>query len=224
MKKTVLICDDNIAVHESLSAYLHEARIDTVSVYNGEDALKALKSREIHFVILDLMLPGISGTDVLKELRRFSEVPVLVLSAKGSEFDKILGLELGADDYVQKPFSPREIATRVQVILKRIDKKADDRRIVFSNLMINLDAYTVTVGGRNLALTPKELQVLALLASKPGVVFSRERILDEVWGYDTYNDIRTVDTQVKLIRRKLPGDAAFAIRSVYGVGYKLEEE
>ncbi len=222
MNTTVLICDDNIAVHESLSTYLNEAHIQVLSAYTGEEALEQLMRHDIKFVILDLMLPGISGLDVLRDLRKFSDVPVLILSAKSSEFDRILGLELGADDYIAKPFSPREIATRVQVILKRTENKSVSKLISFSNLTIDTHAYTAFIDGKLLELTPKELKVLALFASTPGIVLSRERILNNVWGYDYYGDLRSVDTQIKHIRQKLPKSAKFEIKSVYGVGYKLE--
>lgn len=219
---TVLICDDNIAVHESISAYLNEAHIQVISAYSGEDALEILQRTKIDFLILDLMLPGKSGLDVLKELRKFSDIPVMCLSAKTSEFDRILGLELGADDYITKPFSPREVATRVQVILKRTNKNNVSKQITFTNLSIDTSCYTATVNGRLLDLTPKELNVLALLASNPGIVLSRDRILNTVWGHDYYSDIRIIDTQIKRIRKKIPPDAGFEIRSIYGVGYKME--
>ena len=218
----VLICDDNIAVHESISAYLNEARIQSISAYTGEEALELLQRTQVDFLILDMMLPGKSGTEVLKELRKFSDVPVLCLSAKTSEFDRILGLELGADDYINKPFSPREIVTRVQVILRRISKQRSQKQILFSNLCIDQNSYTAYVNGRELALTPKELNVLALFASNPGIVLSRERILHSVWGENYYSDIRIIDTQIKRIRKKIPIDAGFEIRSIYGIGYKME--
>lgn len=222
MNTTVLICDDNIAVHESLSAYLKDLHIQVLSAYNGEEAIELFMRHEIQFVILDLMLPGISGLDVLKKFRKFSDVPVLILSAKSSEFDRILGLELGADDYITKPFSPREIATRVQVILKRTVNKTVNKPVSFSNLTINPHAYSASIDGEPLELTPKEFKILALFVATPGIVLSRERILNSVWGYDYYGDIRSVDTQIKHIRQKLPKTAKFEIRSIYGVGYKLE--
>lgn len=223
MNTTILICDENIAVHESLSVYLKEDNIDVFSAFTGEEALDMFRQYEISFVILDLMLPGKSGTEVLKEIRRTSDIPVLILSAKSSELDRILGLELGADDYIAKPFSPREIATRVRVILKRTGKKQPGNYINFSNLTIDTSAYTAQIDGQPLNLTPKELNILSCLASSPGTVFSREQILNRVWGYDYYGDTRSVDTRIKHIRQKLPSNARFAIRSVYGVGYKLEE-
>lgn len=223
MNTTILICDDNIAVHESLSVYLKEDHIDVISAYTGEDALNIFHQRKITFIILDLMLPGISGVDVLKEIRKTSDIPVLILSAKSSEFDRILGLELGADDYITKPFSPREIVTRVRVILKRSGKNQSANYTSFSNLTIDTSAYTAAIEGKPVDLTPKELNILACLASAPGTVFSREQTLNKVWGYDYYGDTRSVDTRIKHIRQKLPACARFAIRSVYGVGYKLGE-
>ena len=219
---TVLICDDNIAVHESISAYLNEAKIKSISAYTGEEALEIVQSTQVDFLILDLMLPGKSGTEILKELRKFSDIPVLCLTAKSSEFDRILGLELGADDYITKPFSPREIATRVQVILRRIGKHTTPKQLMFTNLIIDQNSYTATIAGQPLDLTPKELNVLALFASNPGIVLSRERILNSVWGQNYYNDIRIIDTQIKRIRKKLPIEAGFEIRSIYGIGYKME--
>lgn len=219
---TVLICDDNIAVHESISAYLTEARIKSISAYTGEEALEIIQRTPVDFLILDLMLPGKSGTEVLKELRKFSDVPVMCLSAKSSEFDRILGLELGADDYITKPFSPREVATRVQVILKRITKTVSSKQIVFKNLSVDPGSYTAKVDGVQLDLTPKEFNILSLFASNPGVVLSRERILSSIWGQNYYSDIRIIDTQIKRIRKKLPENALFEIRSIYGIGYKME--
>lgn len=219
---TVLICDDNIAVHESISAYLNEARIHSISAYTGEEALEILQRNPVDFLILDLMLPGMSGTDVLKKLRKFTDIPVMCLSAKSSEFDRILGLELGADDYLTKPFSPREVATRVQVILKRMSKTPATKQIIFKNLSLDQNSYTACVDGIALELTPKEFNILALFASNPGVVLSRERILNSIWGQNYYSDIRIIDTQIKRIRKKIPTSAEFEIRSIYGIGYKLE--
>ena len=222
MNITVLICDDNISVHESLSSYLKDLRMNVLSAYSGEEALRMLEQYDIQFVILDLTLPGISGFDALKDIRKYSDVPVLILSARSSEFDRILGLELGADDYITKPFSPREIATRIQVILKRTSRRPAGTYITFSNLTMNPYAYTAFIDESPLDLTPKEFKILALFVSAPGIVLTREQILNRVWGYNYYGDFRSVDTQIKHIRRKLPETARFKIRSIYGVGYKLE--
>ena len=219
---TVLICDDNIAVHESISAYLNEARIQPISAFTGEEALEILQRTPVDFLILDLLLPGKSGTEILKELRKFSDIPVMCLSAKSSEFDRILGLELGADDYITKPFSPREVVTRIQVILRRMNKVPVSKQLVFKNLAVDQNSYTAFVDGEKLDLTPKEFSILALFATNPGVVLSRERILTSVWGQNYYSDIRIIDTQIKRIRKKIPENADFEIRSIYGIGYKME--
>ena len=221
---TVLICDDNVAVHESLSIYLKEADIHVISAYDGEAALQKLRTEAVQLLILDLMLPGRFGTEVLQELRKFSDIPVLILSAKDSEFDRVLGLELGADDYVVKPFSPKEVAARVRVILKRAGRKPEHRKVTFANLLVDRDAYSAFVGDQALDLTAKELEVLALFAANPNTALSRERIMNAVWGYQYCNDTRAVDTQIMRLRQKLPETAEFEISSIYGVGYKLVEK
>ena len=223
---TVMICDDNEAVHESLSAYLEQMGINVVSVYNGQDALNTLGRRHIDLVILDIMLPGMFGTEVCQRIRHHSDVPIIMLSAKSEELDRILGLELGADDYVTKPFSPREVATRVQVILKRTSQKRSvGNKLVFCELQIDLDAMSVKVGGETIDCTPKERNMLILLVRNAGVALSRERIMNEVWGYEYYGDTRAVDTLIKRLRQKLPDSGVhFRIASVYGMGYRLEEK
>ncbi len=221
---TVLICDDNIAVHESLTIYLKEANINVISAYDGEFALQTLRSESVQLFILDLMLPGQFGLDILKELRTFSDIPVLILSAKASEFDRVLGLELGADDYVVKPFSPREVVARVKVILKRTGKSMERHDLTFTNLRVNMDSYTAFVGEEPLDLTAKELEILALFAEKPDTVLTRDRIMNTVWGYKYFGDTRAVDTQIMRIRQKLPETAEFELSSVYGVGYKLVQK
>ncbi len=223
---TVLICDDNEAVHESLSAYLEQLGMTVVSVYDGNSALSALQSRKIDLVILDIMLPGMFGTEVCQRIRRNSDIPIIILSAKSEELDRILGLELGADDYVTKPFSPREVATRVQVILKRTNQKRQDNNIIsFHELQINMDAMSIQIGNVTIEFTPKERNLLIMFVKNPGVALSRERILNEVWGYEYYGDTRAVDTLIKRIRHKLPeNNMHFRISSVYGMGYRLEEK
>ena len=221
---TVLICDDNVAVHESLTIYLNEAGVNVLSACDGDSALQILQTQSVQLLILDLMLPGRFGTEILQELRKFSEIPVLILSAKDSEFDRVLGLELGADDYVVKPFSPKEVAARVRAILKRSGRTAAHRKLTFANLTIDRDAYAAFVGDEPLSLTAKELEVLALFAANPNVVLTRERIMNTVWGYEYCGDTRAVDTQIMRIRQKLPQTAEFELSSVYGVGYKLVQK
>lgn len=223
---TVMICDDNEAVHESLSAYLGQLGINVISVYNGPDALSTLNRRSVDLIILDVMLPGMFGTEVCQRIRRHSDVPIIMLSAKGEELDRILGLELGADDYVTKPFSPREVATRVQVILKRVGlRREEGSKLIFRELQIDLDALSVKLGDTTVDCTPKERNLLILLVKNAGTALSRERILNEVWGYDYYGDTRSVDTLIKRLRQKLPDENIhFRIASVYGMGYRLEEK
>lgn len=224
--KNVLICDDNVAIHASLSAYLKAEHFKPISVYDGETAIKAVKEKEIALIILDIMLPGMSGTEVCREIRKFSDVPILMLSARGEELDRILGLELGADDYVTKPFSPREVATRVRIILRRARAAEKKKNIQsYGELAIDMESYEASVNGEILSLTPRELETLNFLAENAGKVLSREQILNQVWGYDYYGDTRTVDTQVKRLRRKLPEEGMhFSIKAIYGVGYKFEVE
>lgn len=220
---TVLICDDNAAVHESLTSYLKAAGIDIISVFNGDAALNMLKKKQIDLIILDIMLPKRFGTDICREIRQNSDIPIIMLSARSDEEDRILGLELGADDYVTKPFSPREVVIRVFTVLKRVNPKELDHTISFQDLTIYPDSYKVLIHGQPLDVTPKEFSVLCYLAQNIGKVLSREYILNVVWGYDYYGDTRAVDTIIKRIRQKLMyADAQFSILSVYGVGYKLE--
>lgn len=223
---TVMICDDNEAVHESLSAYLEQYGIKTISVYNGTEALRSLEKNHVDLIILDIMLPGMFGTEVCRRIRGSSDVPIIMLSAKGEELDRILGLELGADDYVTKPFSPREVVARVNVILKRVGQCRDGgSRLSFRELQIDLDALNVKVCDRIVECTPKERELLILLVKNAGTALSRDRIMNEVWGYEYYGDTRAVDTLIKRLRQKLPDkNVSFRIASVYGMGYRLEEK
>lgn len=223
MNPTILICDDNIAVHETLSLYLKEAHFHSISVYNGESVLEVIQRQSIDLIILDLMLPDKSGIEILKEIRHFMDIPIICLSAKTSEFDRILGLELGADDYITKPFFPREVVIKLQKLLKRTSPAVSlHKQICFSNLVIDLNSFTALLGKEKLDLTPKELQMLALFAQNHGMVLTRERILNAVWGHDFFSDSRVVDNHVKNIRQKLPVTSTFEIKSIYGIGYKLE--
>jgi DNA-binding response OmpR family regulator len=223
-KTTVLICDDNIAVHESLKNYLNAENISTISIYHGNHIMDLLKNRTIDLIILDIMLPGRFGTDICKDIRKVSDVPILMLSARSEEDDRILGLELGADDYVTKPFSPREVVIRVNTILKRLKPRKQEVAFFYSNLKLYSDSYTALINECPLELTPKEFSVLLCLVRNPGLVQSRNRILDEVWGIDYYGDTRAVDTIIKRLRIKLgKAGALFTIHSIYGIGYKLQE-
>lgn len=221
----ILICDDNEATHEMLSVYFDAEGMGYYSVFNGRTALKKAKDEKFDLIILDVMMPGLLGTDVCREIRKFSEVPIIMLSGKGEEIDRILGLELGADDYVVKPFSPREVMVRIKKILKRRETKKtfSENKITLSNLSIDLDRYEVKIAGEKIVLTPKELEIFYYLVANQGQVFLREQLLDKIWGYDYYGDTRAVDTQIKRLRKKLyRADNNFEIKSIYGVGYKFE--
>ncbi len=229
MQKTphILICDDQPIIHETLGVYLENEGFTCASAFDGIQALEKAESESPDLIILDLMMPGKSGIDVCRELRQKSSVPILMLTAKGEEIDRILGLELGADDYIVKPFSAREVVARIKAILRRISMPQPQTSQVlhFDGLEINLANYEVKVDQVSVPFTPKEVEILHLLASQPGRVFEREQILSQVWGYDYFGDTRAVDTQIKRIRQKLPeNNGKWGIKTVYGVGYKFEAE
>lgn len=220
----VLICDDNIAVHESLNAYLQAEGMGSVSAYDGEQALQILAENQFDLVVLDIMMPGMFGTEVCKEIRKTSDIPILMLSARSEEIDRIIGLEIGADDYITKPFSPREVVVRIKTILKRVQpKKENPQRLTGGNLSIDVEGYEVRINGELVELTAKETELLVFLVRNSGTVINREELLYKVWGYDYLGDTRTVDTMIKRIRQKIAiASPDFSIKSVYGVGYKFE--
>lgn len=221
----ILICDDDPVVHESLSIYLKADHFSVSSAMDGDEGLKMTLELKPDLLILDLMMPGMSGTDVCREVRRHTNIPIIMLTARGEELDRVLGLELGADDYIVKPFSPREVVARVKAVLRRMNdrKEVKGHLIQIDGLEINLDNYQVKVQGEVVAITPKEVEVLYFLASHPGQVMEREQILQEVWGFDYYGDTRTIDTHIKRIRQKIAvEDAKWELNTVYGVGYRFE--
>ncbi|MGI6192635.1 MAG: response regulator transcription factor [Christensenellales bacterium] len=221
----ILICDDQAVLHETLSLYLKAEGFTWSSAFDGEEALEKASSEQPDLILLDIMMPKMSGTDVCKNIRKTSSVPIIMLTAKGEEIDRIVGLELGADDYIVKPFSPREVVARIKAVLRRMNDKSDAASPVlrFDSLEINLNHYEVKIKGSVVPFTPKEVEILHLLASHPGQVFDREQILSAVWGYDYFGDTRAVDTQIKRIRQKLPQEGVgWSIKTIYGVGYKFE--
>lgn len=227
MAKTqhVLICDDQSIIHETLRMYLEAEGFTHISAFDGEKALQLAQTEKPDIIVLDLMMPGLSGTEVCREIRKTSNVPIIMLTARGEEIDRILGLELGADDYIVKPFSPREVVARIKAVLRRTNEPKEESVPVlrFGELEINLNHYEVRLGQSILPCTPKEVEILHLLALHPGQVFDREQILSKVWGYDYFGDTRAVDTQIKRIRQKLPSEGVpWAIKTIYGVGYKFE--
>ncbi len=223
---TILICDDNEAIHESLRIFLQSEGMACISAYSGEEVFEILQKKHVDLIILDIMLPSMRGTDVCREIRESSDIPIIFLSALGSEADRIVGLKLGADDYVTKPFSPWEVVMRVKAILKRMTppRPSGDGKLSLAELTVDADAYKVYVNGKRIDLTAKEVEALAFFMKNAGTALTRERILNNVWGYDYYGDMRAVDTLVKRLRQKLPSEGVhFAIRSIYGVGYRMEE-
>ncbi|MDD3400644.1 MAG: response regulator transcription factor [Eubacteriales bacterium] len=227
MDTRILLADDDPNVHESLKIYLDAEGFETVDVYDGVSALKALDS-SISLCVLDIMMPGKSGTDVCREIRKESQVPVIMLTAKGEEVDRIVGLELGADDYIVKPFSPREVVARIKAILRRAEaQRAEPNKnhLQFNGLSIDLNSYTVLLRDEPVICTPKEIEILFMLASNPGQVFTRDTLLSKVWGYDFAGETRTVDTHIKRLRAKLDSTGlGWTIKTIYGVGYKFELE
>lgn len=221
----ILICDDDPVVHESLGIYLSAERYQYSSAYDGEQALSVFEQEQPDLIILDLMMPKRSGTDVCREIRKTSKVPIIMLTARGEEIDRVLGLELGADDYIVKPFSPREVIARIKAVMRRLgDQRSDPSGTLrFDRLEISLENYQVRLDGQIIACTPKEVEILHLLASHPGQVMDREQILSQIWGYDYFGDTRTVDTHIKRIRQKIQiENAPWGLMTVYGVGYKFE--
>ncbi|MCH4153157.1 MAG: response regulator transcription factor [Saccharofermentans sp.] len=220
----ILICDDDPVVHESLALYLDNDNFTHVDAYDGRESLKMVVSSKPDLILLDVMMPEMSGLDVCRELRKTLTTPIILLTAKGEEIDKILGLELGADDYIVKPFSPREVIARIKAVLRRFgDSPASSSILRFDRLEINLNNYLVKVDGDTIPCTPKEVEILYLLASHPGQVYGRDQILEAVWGYEYNGDSRTVDTHIKRIRQKVICEkASWSIQTIYGVGYKFE--
>ncbi len=222
--KVILIADDDQVVHESLGIYLRDEGYEFESAYDGEEAVKMALTKNYELIILDIMMPLLSGVDACREIRKNSNVPIIMLTAKGEEIDRVLGLELGADDYIVKPFSPREVVARIKAVLRRMNTSINTSKNVISlpNLEINLDNYQVKVDGKVVSFTPKEVEILYLLASRPGQVLEREQILEYVWGYDYFGDTRTIDTHIKRIRQKIGTSDTWSLVTVYGVGYKFE--
>ena len=225
-KQKILIVDDDASISELISLYLEKEMFDTRCAADGEEALQLFPEYQPNLVILDLMLPGIDGYEVCRRLRASSQVPVIMLSAKGETFDKVLGLELGADDYVVKPFEMKELVARIKAVARRF-QAADapsGKELSFPGLSINIAQYSVTYMGKPLEMPPKELELLYFLASHPGMVFTREQLLEQVWGYDYFGESRTVDVHVKRLREKLTeGERlGWQIKTVWGVGYKFE--
>ena len=228
-KQKILIVDDDENIAELISLYLMKECFDTKMVHDGEEALIAFDSYQPNLILLDLMLPGIDGYQVCREIRAKSNTPVIMLSAKGEVFDKVLGLELGADDYIIKPFDSKELVARVKAVLRRYQPVkvevpvAPKAKIVsYPGITINLTNYAVTVDDTTIDMPPKELELLYFLASSPNQVFTREQLLDQIWGYEYIGDTRTVDVHIKRLREKIKDHATWCLGTVWGIGYKFE--
>lgn len=226
-KQKILIVDDDNNIAELISLYLTKECFETKIVNDGEQALREFDSFHPDLLLLDLMLPGIDGYQVCRELRHTSDVPIIMLSAKGETFDKVLGLELGADDYIIKPFDAKELVARVRAVLRRFKVRqpsapSGEKSVSYPDLTINLTNYSVTYMGKQVDMPPKELELLYFLASSPNHVFTREQLLDHIWGYEYIGDTRTVDVHIKRLREKIKDNPSWSIATVWGIGYKFE--
>lgn len=232
-KQKILIVDDDENIAELISLYLTKECFETSIVYDGESALESVKTFEPNLILLDLMLPGIDGYQVCREVRASSSIPIIMLSAKGEIFDKVLGLELGADDYMEKPFDTKELVARVRAVLRRYKPAAAPmaettapaakiKMVEYPDLTINLTNYAVVYKGKTIEMPPKELELLYFLASSPNQVFTREQLLDQIWGYEYIGDTRTVDVHIKRLREKIRDHESWRLSTVWGIGYKFE--
>lgn len=231
-KQKILIVDDDVNIAELISLYLTKECFDTLIVNDGEAAIKQFAEYQPNLVLLDLMLPGIDGYEVCREIRKTSSIPIIMLSAKGEIFDKVLGLELGADDYVIKPFDSKELVARVRAVLRRFhpagreesatETQPSGEYVSYPDLDINLSNYSVQYYGETIEMPPKELELLYFLASNPNQVFTREQLLDHIWGYEYFGDTRTVDVHIKRLREKIKDHNEWSLSTVWGIGYKFE--
>jgi len=237
-KQKILIVDDDTNIAELISLYLTKECFETHMVEDGEEALKAFEEFQPNLILLDLMLPGIDGYEVCRTVRKTSSVPIIMLSAKGEVFDKVLGLELGADDYMMKPFDSKELVARVKAVLRRFQPVKEESAsgpagamapnaqngdyVEYPDLLVNMTNYAVTYLGHTVEMPPKELELLYFLASHPNQVFTREQLLDHIWGYEYVGDTRTVDVHVKRLREKIKDRENWSIATVWGIGYKFE--
>ncbi len=221
----ILIVDDDVNICELIRLYLEKEKYSTVIVNDGQEAVNIFNEVKPDLVLLDIMLPGLDGWQVCRKIRGTSNVPIIMLSAKGETFDKVLGLELGADDYIVKPFETKEVLARIKAVLRRSAAAAAEqiKEVNYDKLSVNLTNYEMKVNGVQVDTPPKELELIFHLASNPNRVFTRDQLLDEVWGFDYYGDSRTVDVHIKRLREKLEGVSdKWELKTVWSVGYKFE--
>jgi len=227
-KQRILIVDDDENIAELISLYMTKECFETMMVHDGESALTAIDTFEPDLMLLDIMLPGMDGYQVCREVRNRMNLPIIMLSAKGEVFDKVLGLELGADDYIEKPFDSKELVARVKAVLRRFksapaETRTDDTEYVeYTDLKVNRTDYSVIYRGESIDMPPKELELLYFLAASPNHVFTREQLLDQIWGYEYIGDTRTVDVHIKRLREKLGDHEDWKISTIWGIGYKFE--
>ncbi|NMA12716.1 MAG: response regulator transcription factor [Chloroflexi bacterium] len=226
----ILIADDNRQITSILSEYARKENFVPFLAYDGEEALRLFSENEFDIVLLDVMMPKKDGFEVCREIRRNSNVPIIMITARGEDFEKIMGLDIGADDYIVKPFAPGEVMARIRAILRRMERSSEnagqEEVFTYDNLTIRLDSFSVSIDGEELPLTKKEIELLWLMATHQNRVFTRENLLNRVWGYEYYGDSRTVDSHIKRLRSKLDEfeHPAWQIKTVWGVGYKFESD
>jgi DNA-binding response OmpR family regulator len=227
-KQKIMIVDDDNNIAELISLYLTKECFETLIVNDGESAMEHLDSFSPNLILLDLMLPGMDGYQVCREVRAKNSIPIIMLSAKGEVFDKVLGLELGADDYMEKPFDSKELVARVKAVLRRYktapvkEEPIREKYVEYPNLIINLTNYSVIYMGKTVDMPPKELELLYFLAASPNHVFTREQLLDQIWGYEYLGDTRTVDVHIKRLRDKIIDTDQWKISTIWGIGYKFQ--
>ncbi len=226
----ILIADDNHDITDVLSTYTKKEGYEPVVAYDGEEALRLFEHYNPAAVLLDVMMPKEDGYEVCRKIRAKSNVPVILITARGEDFERIMGLDIGADDYIVKPFSPSEVMARIRAVLRRMTRTEKDIKsgntITISNLIINLDEYTLHIGGKKVSLTKKEIETMWTLVKNPNKVFTRDNLLDSLWGFDYFGDSRTVDSHIKRLRAKLDKveHPNWEIKTIWGVGYKFEVE
>ena len=219
----IVVCDDDKEIVEAIDIYLTQEGYHVLKAYDGEQALKLLETEEVHLLILDVMMPKMDGWQTCREIRAESKVPIIMLTAKGDEQDELKGFDLGVDEYISKPFSPKILVARVEAILRRSGKGQEDQLLSAGGIEINKTAHEVSVDGKKIELSFKEFELLSYFLENQGIALSREKILNHVWNYDYFGDARTIDTHVKKLRSKL-GDKGDLIRTIWGMGYKFEVE
>ncbi|WP_182187451.1 response regulator transcription factor [Pectinatus frisingensis] len=224
--KNMLIAEDNKQIATVLGEYAKQENFNVFFASDGTVAIDIFNKESLDIILLDIMMPKKDGFAVCREIRQTSNVPVIMITARGEDFERIMGLDIGADDYIVKPFSPGEVMARVRAVLRRMEVTSSDQKrlLKYNDMSIDLNSYTVSINGRDVSLTKKEIELLWLLASNYGKVFSRDNLLDSIWGYDYFGDTRTVDSHIKRLRAKLntKSDYGKMIKTVWGVGYKFE--